>query len=108
MIYGASAITFVAFIAGGVNNYRENSFMLKPVRQQATVEKVRIKNIVHKGLKRLFQEDSAKGLPPDAVEKLRAMFGFLQDMQDPEACGRFRSGKPTNLRATERTSGACT
>jgi proteic killer suppression protein len=50
---------------------------------------VRIRNFVHKGLKRLYLEDSAKGLPPDAVGKLRAMLTFLQDIQDPERLRAF-------------------
>jgi proteic killer suppression protein len=50
---------------------------------------VRIRGFVHKGLKRLYLEDNAKGLPPDAVEKLRAMLTFLQDMQDPEDLRAF-------------------
>jgi proteic killer suppression protein len=45
---------------------------------------VRIRSFAHKGLKRLYTEDSAKGVPPDTVEKLRKMFGFLDDMSDPE------------------------
>jgi proteic killer suppression protein len=45
---------------------------------------VRIRNFVHKGLKRLYTEDSAKGVPPDSVDKLRKMFAFLDDMRDPE------------------------
>ena len=48
-----------------------------------------IRNFVHKGLKRLYIEDSAKGLPADAVGKLRAMLTFLQDMQDPEKLRAF-------------------
>jgi len=32
-----------------------------------------------------YLDDSAKGLSPDAVDKLRAMPIFLQDMQDPKA-----------------------
>jgi proteic killer suppression protein len=50
---------------------------------------VRIRNFVHKGLKRLYLEDSAKGLPPDSVDKLRAMLTFLQDMADPETLRAF-------------------
>ena len=38
----------------------------------------------HKGLKRLYTENSAKGVPPDTSEKVRKMFGFLDDMSDPE------------------------
>jgi proteic killer suppression protein len=50
---------------------------------------VRIRNFLHKGLKRLYLEDSAKGLPADAVDKLRAMLTFLQDMRDPEKLRAF-------------------
>jgi proteic killer suppression protein len=45
---------------------------------------VKIRNFVHKGLKRLYEEDSAKGVPPDTVDKLRKMLAFLDDMQDLE------------------------
>ena len=41
-------------------------------------------NFVHKGLKRLYTEDVAKGVPPDTVDKLRKMLAFLDDMQDVE------------------------
>ena len=76
---------------------------MKSVRQQATVEKVRIRNIVHKSLKRLFLEDSAKGLPPDAAEKLRGMLGFLQDMQDPEALRTFPKWKAHQLTGNRKS-----
>ena len=45
---------------------------------------MKIRNFAHKGLKRLYAEDSAKGVPPDTVAKLRKMLAFLDDMQDPE------------------------
>jgi proteic killer suppression protein len=47
------------------------------------VYKVKIRNFVHKGLRWLYLEDNSKGLPADAVDKLRKMIGFLQDMEDP-------------------------
>ena len=50
---------------------------------------MQIINFVHKGLKKLYLEDGTKGLPPDAVDKLRAMLTFLQDMQDPEKLRAF-------------------
>ena len=34
------------------------------VRLQATVALVKIRNFIHKGLKRLYIEDVAKGVPP--------------------------------------------
>jgi toxin HigB-1 len=58
---------------------------------------VKIRNFVHKGLKRLYLEDSAKGLPPDAVDKLRAILTFLQDMQDPERLRAFPLWKAHQL-----------
>jgi len=45
---------------------------------------VKIRNFSHKGLKRLYTEDSAKGVPPDTVDKLRKMFAYLDNMEDPE------------------------
>ena len=50
---------------------------------------MRIRNFLHKGLKQLYLEDSAKSLPPDAADKLRAMLTYLQDMQDPEKLRAF-------------------
>ncbi len=43
-----------------------------------------IRNFAHKGLKRLYVDGSAKGVPPDTVDKLRKMFAYIDDMNDPE------------------------
>jgi proteic killer suppression protein len=45
---------------------------------------VKIRNFTHKGLKRLYTEDSAKGVPPETADKLRKMLVFLDNMEDPE------------------------
>jgi toxin HigB-1 len=45
---------------------------------------VKIRNFAHKGLMRLYLEDSAKGVPPDSAEKLRKMLAYLDNMEDPE------------------------
>jgi proteic killer suppression protein len=45
---------------------------------------VKIRNFIHKGLKRLYSEDNAKGVPPDTVNKPRKMFAYLDNMEDPE------------------------
>jgi toxin HigB-1 len=50
---------------------------------------VRIRNFVHKGLKQLYLEDESKGLPLEAVERLRAMLAFLQEMRNPETLRAF-------------------
>jgi proteic killer suppression protein len=43
-----------------------------------------IRNFAHKGLKRLYTQDSVRGVPPDAVNKLRKMLAYLDNMEDPE------------------------
>ena len=45
---------------------------------------VRIRNFVHKGLKRLYLQDSAKGVPADTVDKLQKMLAYLANMDDPD------------------------
>ena len=43
---------------------------------------MRIRTFAQAGLRRLYLADQTKGLPPDAVDKLRKMLAFLQDMAD--------------------------
>ena len=57
---------------------------LTSVKLRVTVRPVKIRNFAHKGLKRLYSEDSAKGVPPDTVDKLRKMLAYLDDMENPE------------------------
>jgi proteic killer suppression protein len=45
---------------------------------------MKIQNFVHKGLKRLYEEDSTKGIPADAADKLRKMLTFLDGMDNAE------------------------
>jgi proteic killer suppression protein len=42
---------------------------------------MRIRTFAYAGLRRLYQADDTKGLPPDAVDKLRKQLAFLQDME---------------------------
>jgi toxin HigB-1 len=58
---------------------------------------VKIRNIIHKGLKRFYSEDSTKGVPPDTVDKLRKMLAFLDDMQEPEELRALPSWKVHTL-----------
>jgi len=55
---------------------------------------VKIRNFVHQGLKRLYVENSAKGVPPDTVDKLRKMFAYLDNVQDPEELRALTAWKP--------------
>jgi proteic killer suppression protein len=45
---------------------------------------MRVRSIAHKGLRRLYEDTSSKGLSADSVDKLRKMLAFLDAMQDPE------------------------
>lgn len=45
---------------------------------------MRIRNFAHKGLRKLYEEDSPKGVPQKTVDKLRKMLAFLENMQDPQ------------------------
>lgn len=42
---------------------------------------MKIRNVVHKGLRRLIEQDDASLLQPAVVEKIRRMVSFLQDME---------------------------
>lgn len=63
---------------------------------------MKIRNFIHKGLKRLYREDSAKGVPPDAMDKLRKMLAFLDDMQDPEELRALPAWKAHTLTADRK------
>lgn len=56
-----------------------------------------IRSFVHKGLKKLYAEDDAKGIPPQTVDKLRKMLAFLDGMEDPEELRALPSWKVHTL-----------
>jgi len=41
---------------------------------------MKIRNVIHKGLRRFIENDDASGLQPAIVPKIRRMVTFLQDM----------------------------
>ena len=55
---------------------------------------MRIASFAHKGLKKLYLEDNARGVPPEAVDKLRKMFAWLDNMEGPASCSRSLPGSP--------------
>jgi toxin HigB-1 len=58
---------------------------------------MKIRSFAHKGLKKLYEEDNAKGVPPDSADKLRKMFAFLDEMEDPEELRALPSWKVHTL-----------
>jgi proteic killer suppression protein len=45
---------------------------------------MKLRSFAHKSSRRLYEENAAKGIPPDTVDKLRKMFAFLDAMQDAD------------------------
>jgi proteic killer suppression protein len=58
---------------------------------------VEIRIFAHKGVKRLYMEDNAKGVPPDAVDKLRKMLAYLDNMEDVEELRALTAWKAHTL-----------
>ncbi|MBZ5536377.1 MAG: type II toxin-antitoxin system RelE/ParE family toxin [Acidobacteriia bacterium] len=69
---------------------------------------MKIRNFAHKGLKRLYAEDNAKGVPPDTVDKLRKMLAFLDDMQGPEELRSLPAWKAHTLTGDRRDTWSLT
>ena len=67
---------------------------------------MKIRNIVHKGLKRLYEQDSRKGLSADSVDKLRKMLAFLQDMESVDELRAIPVWKAHRMSGDRKASGA--
>ena len=58
---------------------------------------MKIRRVVHKGLRRFIENDETAGLPPAHVEKLRNIVSFLQDMGDADELRRIPSWRAHQL-----------
>lgn len=56
-----------------------------------------IRSFIHKGLKKLYDDDSMKGVPPQTADKLRKMLAFLENMEDPEELRALSTWKAHTL-----------
>ena len=63
---------------------------------------MRIRNIGHRGLRRLHLKDDTRGVPPAAVDKLRKMLAFLQDMEHPNELRALGIWQPHRLVADRK------
>jgi proteic killer suppression protein len=45
---------------------------------------MKIRNVIHKGLRRFIEDDDASGLQPAVVTKVQRIVSFLQDMEREE------------------------
>jgi toxin HigB-1 len=58
---------------------------------------MKIRNVIHKGLRRFIEDDVVAGLQPAVVPKLRRMVSFLQDMEREEELRTVPSWKAHRL-----------
>ena len=58
---------------------------------------MKLRNVIHKGLRRLILDDDATGLQPAVVDKLRRIVSFLQDMETEDELRSVPSWKAHKL-----------
>ncbi len=58
---------------------------------------MKIRNVIHKGLRRFIVRDNPSGLPPATVEKVRNMVTFLLEMEDIQEVRSLRHWKAHQL-----------
>lgn len=58
---------------------------------------MRIRNVIHKGLRRFIEDDDPSRLRPAVMAKLRRMISFLQDMEREEELRSVPSWKAHQL-----------
>ncbi len=70
------------------------SARLISVTLRTTLIEVTIRNFVHKGLRRLYEENNSRALPAASVDKLRKMFVFMDAMEDADELRSIPTWKP--------------
>ncbi len=58
---------------------------------------MKIRSVVHRGLRRFIQRNDPSGLPPAAVEKVRNTLTFLQEIEDAQELRDVPSWKAHQL-----------
>jgi proteic killer suppression protein len=58
---------------------------------------MKIRNVVHRGLRRFIQNNDASGLAPAVVERVRNILTFLQEMEDARELRHIPSWKAHQL-----------
>lgn len=58
---------------------------------------MKIRNIIHKGLRRFVEHDDAAKLPAEYVPKIRLIIAFLQDMESEDELAAVPSWKAHKL-----------
>ena len=63
---------------------------------------MKIRNVIHKGLRRFIEDDDASGLQPTVVTKVQRIVSFLQDMEGEEELRTVLSWKAHMLSGNRR------
>jgi toxin HigB-1 len=63
---------------------------------------MRIRNVIHKGLRRLIDDDDGSGIQPAVVTKVRRIVSFLQDMEQEDELRTVQSWKAHTLTGDRR------
>jgi proteic killer suppression protein len=63
---------------------------------------MKIRNVIHKGLRRFIEQDDASGLQPAVTEKVRRMVSFLQDMEKEDELRTVPSWKAHQLTGSRK------
>ena len=58
---------------------------------------MKIRNVIHKGLRRFIETDDASGLQPAVVAKIRRMVSFLPDLEKEDELRTVPSWKAHQL-----------
>lgn len=58
---------------------------------------MKIRNVIHRGLRRFIERDESSGLSPAVVEKVRNIVTFLQEMEDARELRDIPSWKAHQL-----------
>ena len=58
---------------------------------------MKIRNVIHKGLRRFIEEDDASGIQPALAQKVQRIISFLQDMEQEEELRTVPSWKAHQL-----------
>jgi proteic killer suppression protein len=58
---------------------------------------MKVRNIVHKAIRRLYEEDQTKGLPAGSAEKLRDMLSFIDRIKTVEELQALKLWKAHTL-----------
>jgi len=63
---------------------------------------MKVRNIIHRGLRRFVEDDDVSGLQRECVAKLRRMITFLQDMEREDEVLTIMSWKAHRLKGARK------